>query len=269
MAEDEYLAVNRAMWDERVPIHVESEFYDVAGFRAGGQTLRDFELAEMGDVAGKTLVHLQCHFGLDTLSWARRGAKVTGLDFSQPAVDAASKLAEEVGIDARFVAADVYDAAEALGDTYDIVYTGLGALVWLPDLKRWSEVVTSLLKPGGVLYLAEFHPVGNMLDDAEGTTVAYDYFNADPVVWDEPGTYAQLDAATKRNRSIEFEHGLGEVVTAITTAGLRVEFLHEHDFTLFPRFASLEVSKESFGLAYRFAAGRPRVPLMYSLRAKA
>lgn len=269
MVEEDYRSVNRALWDERVPIHVQSEFYDVAGFKAGGLRLRDFELAEMGDVTGRTLVHLQCHFGLDTLSWARCGAKVTGLDFSQPAVETATKLADEIGIDARFVIADVYDAAEALGETYDIVYTGLGALVWLPDVKRWAEVVTSLLKPGGVLYLAEFHPAANTLDDAEGKTVAYDYFNTGPVVWDEPGTYAQPGTDTKHSRSIEFEHGLGEVVTAITEAGLRLEFLHEHDFTLFPRFASLVVSRESFGLAYRFPEERPRMPLMYSLRAKA
>lgn len=267
MSEEEYLTVNRALWDERVGIHLKSEFYDVAAFRAGGDTLRDFEPGEVGDVSDRTLVHLQCHFGLDTLSWARRGARVTGLDFSAPATDAARAIAEECGIDARFVTANVYDAAEALGETYDIVYTGLGALTWLPDIPRWAEVVVSLLKPGGFLYLAEFHPFSDVFDDADGTTVTYDYFDRSPLVWEEPGTYAQLDAATQSNRSISFPHGLGDIVSALIAAGLRLEFLHEYDYTLFRRFTGMEKTKEPYGKVYRLPSERPRIPLMYSLRA--
>ena len=186
--EIDYLAVNRANWDERVPIHVASDFYDVAAFRGGAGTIREFELLEVGDVTGRDLVHLQCHFGLDTLSWARRGARVTGLDFSEAAMTKARELAEDAGIGARFVAADVYDAAEALGETYDIVYTGIGALVWLPDLTRWARTVASLLRPGGFLYLAEFHPFADILDDETGTTVTHDYFDHGPQVWQSPHT---------------------------------------------------------------------------------
>ncbi|NKZ08229.1 class I SAM-dependent methyltransferase [Actinomadura latina] len=265
MTSAEYVAVNKALWDERVPIHVASDFYDVAGFKAGGQPLRDFELAEVGDVTGLRLVHLQCHFGLDTLSWARRGAHVTGLDFSEKAVEAARAVAEETGLQARFVASDVYDAPTVLDDTYDIVYTGLGALCWLPDIGRWAEVVASLLRPGGFLYLAEFHPFADTLDDEEGHTVAYDYFAEGPQIWDEPdaGSYADPQASVQHTRSIEFVHGLGEVVTALAAAGLRIDFLHEHDYTLWQRFSVLERD----GTAYRPPEGRPRVPLMYSLRA--
>ncbi|MCP2341613.1 class I SAM-dependent methyltransferase [Actinomadura rupiterrae] len=263
MANDEYLDVNRAMWDERVPVHVASDFYDVAGFRAGTDTLRDFETAEVGDVAGRSLAHLQCHFGLDTLSWARRGAKVAGLDFSAPAIDTARQLADETGLDARFVVADLYAAPEALGETYDIVYTGLGALCWLPDIERWAKTVAALLKPGGFLYLAEFHPFADTLDEETGTVLTYDYFDRSPQEWNEPGTYTDGGAALGAGRSIEFLHGVGDVVSAVIAAGLRLEFLHEHDHTLWPRYKTLEKS----GTSYRFSEGRPRVPLMYSLRA--
>jgi SAM-dependent methyltransferase len=260
---EDYQSVNRALWDERVPIHAASEFYDVPGFLDGGDTLRDFERAEVGDVTGRRLVHLQCHFGLDTLSWARHGAAVTGLDFSEPAIETARGLAARCGIDARFVAADVYDAQAALGETYDIVYTGLGALNWLPDVERWARVAAGLVRPGGFVYLAEFHPAGDMLDDEEGRSVAYDYFDRGPQYWDEPGTYTDATVEIENTRSVEFAHGLGDVVSALAAEGLRVEFLHEHDYTLFQRFAALE----RVGAVYRQPAGRPRVPLMYSLRA--
>ena len=146
---DEWREVNRANWDERVPIHVSGEFYDVASFKGGQERLQPFEIDEVGDVRGKKLLHLQCHFGIDTLSWARRGARVTGLDFSAPAVEAARGLAKEMGLEATFVHSDVYDAGGATGGrTFDIVYTGRGAIIWLPDIGRWAEVVMDLLKPG-------------------------------------------------------------------------------------------------------------------------
>lgn len=261
---EDWRAVNRANWDERVPIHTASRFYDVEGFVAGRDSLRDFETAEVGDVAGKSLVHLQCHFGLDTLSWARRGATVTGLDFSAPAVAAAGGIAARIGADtARFVTSDVYDAPTALGGrTFDIVYTGLGALCWLPDLERWARTAAALVAPGGFLYLAEFHPFADVLAE-DGRTVELDYFRRDGTVWEEPGTYADMSAETSANVTVEWQHGIGEVVSALTATGLRLEFLHEHDHTLFARFPDLE---EQSGV-YRYPADRPRVPLMYSLRA--
>ncbi|TDD77785.1 class I SAM-dependent methyltransferase [Actinomadura darangshiensis] len=265
MADADYLRVNQALWDERVPIHLASDFYDLAGFKAGGQTLRPFELDEVGDVTGRELVHLQCHFGLDTLSWARRGAHVTGLDFSEKAIGAARAVAEETSLQARFVAADVYDATTVLGETYDIVYTGLGALCWLPDIDRWAGIAASLLRPGGFVYLAEFHPFADTLDDEEGRTLTYDYFAEGPQIWDEPGagSYADPQAPVKHTRSVEFSHGLGKVVTALTTAGLQIDFLHEHDYTLWQRFSVLE----KHNTAYRLPKGHPRLPLMYSIRA--
>jgi SAM-dependent methyltransferase len=263
---EEWREANRANWDERVPIHASGEFYDVASFKAGEERLQSFEVAEVGDVSGKDLLHLQCHFGIDTLSWARRGARVTGLDFSAPAVETARSLASELGLGATFVQSDVYEAAEALeGRTFDVVYTGRGALNWLPDIERWAGVVASLVRRGGFLYLAEFHPFTEVFGD-EDLTVEHDYFQGDaPQVWDEPGTYADFDAETSNNLTYEWRHPLGEVVSAVISAGLNVEFLHEYDYTMFPRWPFLK--KSGFD-TYRPPEGRPKLPLMYSLRAR-
>lgn len=259
----DWRGLNRANWDDRVPIHLASEFYDLDGFRAGRDSLRPFEAAEAGDVAGKRLVHLQCHVGLDTLSWARNGALVTGLDFSAPAIEAARSLAAELGIGASFVAADVYDAAQALGgQRFDVVYTGTGALVWLPDIPRWAAVVAALLAPGGFLYLVEGHPFAQVLDDAQGAAVVRDYFDGRPQVEDYPRTYTD-GPELRHTRSVQFQHQLGQVVTALAGAGLRIDFLNEHDFEAFQRFASLQRHDGQ----YRFPPGSPRVPMMFSLRA--
>lgn len=260
---------NRAHWDERVPLHAAGDFYDLDSFRSGQDSLRAFEPAEVGDVTGRSLLHLQCHIGLDTLSWARRGAAhVVGLDFSEPAVETARGLARDLGYTpdrAAFVTADVYDAVEAVPDSsYDIVFTGAGALNWLPDLRRWAETAAALVAPGGFLYLAEFHPFTDCLDDETGSRIAYDYFDRDPWVDDEPGTYADLGARTVHNRGVEWQHPLGEVVSSLAAAGLRIDFLHEHDLTLFARFGALR--REENGI-HRFPADRPRVPLMYSVKA--
>ena len=260
--------LNRAMWDERVASHADSQFYDVPGFLAGGEALRPFELAEVGDVSGRTLLHLQCHFGQDNLAWARHGATVTGLDFSPRAVEAAGELALAAGIaDARFVAADVHVASEALaGETFDIVYTGLGALCWLPDIEHWARTAASMVAPGGFLYLAEFHPVSDMFGD-DARTVEYDYFRREATVWDEPGTYTDYVEEPKVTVCVEWQHGLGDVLSAIAAAGLRIEFVHEHDFSLFPRFPVLEPQTEGITRVYRLPQGRPRLPMIYSVRA--
>jgi SAM-dependent methyltransferase len=206
------------------------------------------------------------------MSWARAGASVHGLDFSAPAVETANALAGELGIDATFVQSDVYDAVTALGEAqFDIVYTGLGALNWLPDLPRWAGVIAALLKPGGFLYLSEFHPITWIYGDHE-PVIELDYFH-DPtgVNFDdqEEGSYADLDVPTRNNATIEWAHTLSDVVSAVLDAGLRLELLHEHDYTLFPRFKHLIEDREYLGagVVYRQPEGEPRLPLMYSLRA--
>jgi SAM-dependent methyltransferase len=264
MPDDEWFAINRAMWDERVPIHVAGGFYDVDKVVGGGSSLRSFERDELGDVAGADLVHLQCHFGLDTLSWARAGARVVGLDFSEPAVEAARDLAVRAGLDAEFVSANVYDAVEALGGrTFDVVYTGIGALCWLPDYPRWARVVRDLLRPGGRLYVVEFHAASHDVLGDDDLTVTYDYFR-DRVEWDEPGTYADPSAQTVHNRSVEQVPALGKVITAVAGAGLRVERLTERPTTFMARWPFLVQHGEQ---DWRFPDGMPRLPLSWSLLA--
>jgi SAM-dependent methyltransferase len=264
---DQWFATNRWWWDERVPIHVGSGLYDVAGFLADPRatTLRPFEVDEVGDVAGKTLVHPQCHFGLDTLSWARRGARVTGIDFSQPAVDEAADVARRAGLAAEFVLGNVYDAVDLVkGRTFDVVYTGLGALTWLPDIALWARVMAELAAPGGALYLAEFHPVHAIFGD-DDLSVQHPYFHDDPLRLDAAGTYADLHATTEANTTYEWAHGLGEVISAILGAGFTVELFHEFDYTLFPRWPFLVRSGHG---TFRLPEGMPSLPLMYSLRAR-
>ena len=262
---DGWLRRNRESWDDRVRVHAVSDFYDLSGFRAGASTLRAFELDEVGDVSGRRLLHLQCHMGQDTLSWARRGADVTGLDFSEAAVRTARGLAEDTGLTdrARFVVSDVYEAPAALdGERFDIVYTGIGALVWLPDLRRWADTVCSLLNDGGMLYLAEFHPLTELLGE-DGRSVERDYFHVQGEAYDFSHTYTDGPPLTK-TATVQWHHPLGDVVTALAQAGFRIEFLHEHATTLFQRYPMLERTETG---EYRFPAGHPRVPLMYSIRA--
>jgi SAM-dependent methyltransferase len=229
---EQYLAVNRARWDESVPIHVASKGYDMDGFLRGEKSLCPPQVEEVGAVDGRTLLHLQCHFGMDTLSWARLGARVSGLDFSAPAIEQARMLAQRIGIsDATFVQSSVYHARDALDGEFDIVNTGIGALNWLPDIRGWAHVAAGFVKPGGFLYLYEGHPVLWALAD-EGTdsalVLSHPYFETpQPSEWETPNTH--VDGPPLQNRrTFEWNHGLGEILTAIIEAGLRIEFVHEH-----------------------------------------
>jgi SAM-dependent methyltransferase len=262
----EYQELNRAWWDERVPIHAGSGFYDLEGFVAGRDTLQPLEVQALGDVAGLDLVHLQCHLGLDTLSWARRGARVTGLDFSAPAIEVATDLATRIGADdARFVVADVYDAVEVLSQDYDVVYQSLGSLNWHPDLVRWASVVDALLRPGGRYFLLESHPMSWVLDDA-GEHVEHGYF-FDPAGdrWDDAGTYADLSAETEANASLEFRHPMSDVIRALLGAGLALERFDEHPYTVHEQWPWLE---ERGHRTWWAPEGRHAMPLMYSLLAR-
>src|SRR5687767_2636968 len=169
---------NRELWDKWTAVHVESDFYHVDTFKSGDNRIRDYEIAEVGDVTGKSLLHLQCHFGLDTLSWARLGANVTGVDYSEAAVAAARSLARDVGIEARFVQSNVYELPGVLEGEFDIVYTSRGVLGWLPDLERWADTIVHFMRPGGLFYITEAHPFMYVFDDDESATslkVKYDY----------------------------------------------------------------------------------------------
>ncbi len=264
--DDHHRNANRSAWDELAPIHAKSEFYDIEGFLDGTSALRGFELAEMGEVAGRSLVHLQCHIGLDTLSWARRGADVVGLDFSRPAIEVARHVARRAGLDARFEVADVYDAVRALDRRFDLVYTGIGALCWLDDLPGWAKVVHDLLEPGGRLYLVEIHPFTDVFAKDE-LRVEHHYFDRGVPFRDEtPGTYADRNAITRHNLTYEWTHTIDSVLSSLLNAGLKLESFAEHDFTVFKQFSDLEFDPTD--RTFRFPPDHARLPLMYSLRAE-
>ncbi len=230
----EQLAANRRLWDERVDVHYRSAFYDVDSFKSGGSRISHFELDEIGDVANRDLLHLQCHFGLDTLSFARLGAHATGVDFSLPAVERARALAAELSLAATFVQSDILDLPERLRGDFDIVYTSHGVLGWLPDLRRWAEVIAHFLRPGGTFYIAEMHPMAQALDDADDATeprLRYPYFSS-PEAGAFPigGSYAEPTAVFAATVEYCWFHDLGEIVTSIAGAGLRIDMLHEHPF---------------------------------------
>jgi SAM-dependent methyltransferase len=265
MADPSWRELNRAMWNERVPLHLCSRLYDLPKFKAGALSLRQHEIADLGDVRGKALIHLQCHFGKDTLSWARLGAHVTGLDFSEAAIRAAIALAAEIGVDAQFVTADVYDAPEALGGrTFDIVYTGVGALCWLPDLTRWAKVIFELLQPGGQLYLYEFHPLKWIFGETDKPQIVDTYFTPTEGFRLAGVTYADATAPTAQTPTIQWNHPLGEVVTALADAGMRIQSLHELDGDVLHQWPTMVKGEDAL---YRMPPGTPSLPLMYVVRA--
>jgi SAM-dependent methyltransferase len=278
---EEHFATNRRWWDGVVPIHEASRGYDRPGFLRGEKPLCPVERAELGPlVAGKSLVHLQCHFGMDTLNWARLGAEVTGLDFSAPAIEAARRLSKDSGVPGTFVCANVYDAPAALGRTFDVVYTGIGALNWLPDVRAWARVVAACLKPGGILYLYEGHPMLWTLDDQRRDgllVVSARYFELpEPTPWESETTYVD-GPKLEHTRTAEWNHGLGEIVTAVVDAGLRIEFVHEHREVPWQALPWMEpVGPGTVGADGRYQsnrawrlpeAQRDLVPLTYSLLA--
>jgi SAM-dependent methyltransferase len=223
---DEYLNVNRDNWDERTALHLRA--YPVDAFRAGESTLKAIELEEVGDVAGRSLLHLQCHIGLDTLSWSRLGAAVTGVDFSPAAIDAARALAGETGIDARFIRSDIDSLPDVLEERFDIVFASYGVLCWIPDVDRWARVAAHFVRPGGFLYLLDGHPINHLLDDdgrcrREGAA----YFDPSPERDEHHGSYVGPPTPFAHPVTYQWQHTVGEIVSAIASAGLRIEFVHE------------------------------------------
>jgi SAM-dependent methyltransferase len=229
-------AVNRAHWDERAPAHAASPGYAVDRFLADPTFISDvvrFDLPRLGDLRGLRGVHLQCHIGTDTISLSRLGARMTGLDFSPPALVEARKLTAATGADVDFVESDVYGAADVVPrGSFDLVFTGIGALCWLPSVSRWARVVADLLAPGGRLFLREGHPMLWALDErrTDALVVGYPYFEtADALVFDEPGSYVEVDVDLKATETRSWNHGLGEIVTALLDVGLTMTMLVEHD----------------------------------------
>ncbi|RFN59874.1 class I SAM-dependent methyltransferase [Marixanthomonas ophiurae] len=234
---------NKETWDKKVAIHAKSDFYDIESFKKGKTSLNSFELVALGDVSGKSLLHLQCHFGQDTLSWSRIGAKCTGVDISEEAIKLARNLNNEINQSAQFVCCNVLDVSKHISKKFDIIYTSYGVIGWLPDLKPWAQMISERLKPDGVFYIVEFHPIAWMFDYLqEPPELKYGYHQKGVIYEEYKGTYADENSEII-SKEYGWNHSLGEVVTSLAQAGLEIEFLREHDaspYNIFPGLIKAE-----------------------------
>lgn len=260
MSED-YLEINKNLWNKKLESHLNSKMYDVPSFLAGRNSLDQIVLDEIGEVSGKTLLHLQCHFGQDTLSFSRMGAKATGLDLSDECINKARELNEHLDLDAEFICGNVLDTRKLTQKKYDIVYTSYGTIVWLPDLDRWAEQVADSMSDSGSFYMAEFHPTIQMFDYPK-EDIKFPYFNAGPFEEILEGTYA--DPSAKINaKEVFWLHSLGEVFTALFKQGLQLEFFHEHKYSPYDCFGN---SKEIAPGKYVFGSFPYPLPHVYSMK---
>ncbi|MCU4165650.1 class I SAM-dependent methyltransferase [Carboxylicivirga caseinilyticus] len=258
-----YIEINKNLWNKKTEIHYESDFYDVKSFLKGRSSLNPIELNLLGDVKDKKILHLQCHFGQDTLSFARMGAKATGVDLSDKAIEKARQLNEAVGMDAIFIQSDIYQLSEVLDEQFDIVFTSYGTIGWLPDMDRWAQVINHFLKPGGQFLIVEFHPVVWMFS-YDFTKVEYNYLKSDPIVEEEEGTYTNKDADIKET-SVSWNHGMGEVVNALIHAGLTIADMHEYDYSPYDCFQNTVQIDDG---KYQIKGLEGKLPLLYSVLAQ-
>jgi SAM-dependent methyltransferase len=272
---NQYFEANKELWNQRTAVHKDSAFYDVAGFKAGANALTPIELNEVGNVNGKKMLHLQCHFGMDSLSWARLGVDVTGVDLSDEAIKEARKLNAELELNAKFICCNVYDLhprnAESsqvsplggdLEGAFDIVFTSYGTIGWLPDLDKWAEIISFYLKPGGLFYIAEFHPVVWMFDD-DFTHIKYYYDNRELIVMENQPTYTG-DTNAIQGKEYSWNHSISEVLNALINAGLQIELFNEHMYSPYSNFAN---SVETERGKWQIKGMEGKIPMVYSIKA--
>lgn len=260
-----YFEVNKATWNKKVAIHAQSEMYDIEAFKAGKTSLMPYEINALGNVNGKRLLHLQCHFGQDSLSWSRKGAKCVGVDLSDEGIKLAKQLNAELELDAEFVCCNVLDTSKHITETFDIVFTSYGVIGWLPDLKPWAQMIAERLNVGGTFYMVEFHPILWMFDYTSGKAEMKYHYSQDEVIYEEyQGTYA--DGSSKMiSKEYGWNHGLSEVINALTEAGLQIEYLNEHDespYDVFPELITTEsglykMKQQLFPMVFEIKATKP------------
>jgi ubiquinone/menaquinone biosynthesis C-methylase UbiE len=261
-SEHNYIEINRQSWNDRTEIHLKSEFYDLENFRKGKSSLNDIELNLLGDIQGMTILHLQCHFGQDTISLSRLGAKVTGVDLSDKAIECAQNLAKDTNAQTRFICCDIYDLPNHLDEKFDLVFTSYGTIGWLPDLGKWARIIARFLKPNGRFVFAEFHPVVWMFDD-NFDKINYRYFNSGAIVETHSGTYADKSADLTVS-DVSWNHSISEVLNSLIDHGLELKSFDEYDYSPYACFNKmLEVEPKK----YRIAHLENKIPLVYSLTA--
>ncbi|TYB79291.1 class I SAM-dependent methyltransferase [Bizionia myxarmorum] len=260
--EKNYFFINKQTWNTKVKVHSESEMYDMCAFKSGKSSLMSYELEALGNVSGKSLLHLQCHFGQDTLSWSRLGAKCVGVDLSDEGIKLAKELNVELQLDAEFVCCNVLDTSEHISEQFDIVFTSYGVIGWLPDLKPWGKMIAERLKVGGTFFMAEFHPIVWMFDYLEGKpAMKYGYMQDEPIYEEYEGTYAKQDSKMI-SKEYGWNHGLSEVINALTVAGLHIEYLNEYSESPYNVLPNLIKTKNGM---YKTAADL--YPLIFTLKA--
>jgi SAM-dependent methyltransferase len=265
---DFYVGENRKLWNAWTGLHENSRFYNLAGFRAGGLSLRPIELEELAPtVRGRSLLHLMCHFGLDTLSWARLGAEATGVDLANDAIATARRIGQELGIQARFIESDIYRLPEVLSDRFDIVFSSYGVLHWLPDLQQWAQTVAHFLRPGGTFYLVEDHPFMRVFSAAaQRLELANSYFfESAPHRMESSRSYASDGELDESMPGYTWNHSIGELITALSSAGLTIRYVHEFDFAMRAKFSMMVRGDD--GLWRLPADLRSCVPMLFSLQA--
>lgn len=261
-SENNYIEINRQSWNNRIETHLKSDFYDLEGFLKGNSTLNDIELKLMPDLEGKSILHLQCHFGQDSISLSRLGAQVTGVDLSDKAIESAKQIAKELNTDTRFICCDIYDLPKYLDERFDIVFTSYGTIGWLPDLDKWAKIIDIFLKPKGQLVFVEFHPVVWMFDD-NFEKIAYNYFNSGAIIETENGTYADKNAEINQT-VVVWNHGLGEVVNSLINNKLEIISLEEFDYSPYNCFKKMiEFAPKKFRINHL----NNNIPMVYALAA--
>lgn len=260
--ENNYIEVNRNSWNNRTESHLKSEFYDLEGFLNGKNSLNEIELNLLGDIKGKTILHLQCHFGQDTISLSRLGAEVTGIDLSDKAIESAKQIAKNTTSNVKFICCDIYDLPNLLKEKFDVVFTSYGTIGWLPDLDKWAKVVSNFLKPNGQFVFVEFHPVVWMFDN-NFEEIGYRYFNSGAIIETENGTYADKTADITQEY-VTWNHGLSEVINSLTNNGLEIKSLNEFDFSPYNCFnKTIEFEPKK----YRIEHLDNKIPMVYSINA--
>lgn len=259
---EQYFEANKDGWNKRTTVHKDSAFYDVEGFKNGQSSLNKIELDELGDVKGKRLLHLQCHFGQDSLSWARAGAVVTGIDLSDEAIKTAQKLSKEINVPAAFVCCNVYDTLQYVSTPFDIVFTSYGVIGWLPDLDKWAKIISQSLKPGGIFFMVEFHPVVWMMDE-NFQHIKYYYHNEEVIVDEQTGTYTDRNAPIQY-KEYSWNHSISEVLNALISNGLTITHFNEFNFSCYNCFNNMVQGQDGY---WRIKGIENKIPMMYSVKA--
>jgi len=258
----DYINTNKQTWNNKTDVHISSEFYDMQGFLDGKSTLNSIELELLGAITGKRILHLQCHFGQDTMTLSRMGAKVTGVDLSDKAIERAREFASKLNLDTTFVCCDIYDAPKFIDEKFDIVFTSYGTIGWLPDLDKWAKVVSHFLNPDGKFIMADFHPVVWMYDN-DFNEVFYNYFNVEPIIEDESGTYADKEAELS-TQTITWNHPTSELLNSLITNGLEIKCFNEYDYSPYNCFNKMEEFEPN---KFRIKHFGNKIPMVYSIKA--